>query len=127
MREFAEKLRVVEREMSSERGDFLLFALFLREDASDSWDLLVSAQWLEADKSEGLKYLASKVQSSGTAAELVKLSQIVIIGRDQPMLAAIQSAVCVEHGFSEISRNNFNGLRIDHAYIITSRRELTPV
>jgi hypothetical protein len=127
MREFAEKLRVVEKEMSSEKGSFLLFALFLREDAADSWDLLVSAQWLEADKSEGLKYLATKVQSAGTAAELVKLSRIVIIGRDQPMLGAIQSAFSVENGLSEISRSNFNGLRIDHAYIITSRREPAPV
>ena len=41
--QMVEKLASVEREVSSEKGDFRLFALFLREDAQDRWDLLVSA------------------------------------------------------------------------------------
>lgn len=127
MKIFAEKLRAVEREIAAEKGPFLLFALFLREDAADHWDVLVSAPWLEADKGAALRYLAPKLQAVASAAELEKLSRIVIIGRNQPALAAIQSAFQVEHGFAEAINNNFNGLKIEHAYIITSRREPSPV
>ncbi len=127
MKNFAEKLRSVEREITAEKGPFLLFALFLPEDSADSWDLLVSAQWLETDKGAALRYLASKIQAVANPAELEKLSRIVIVGSNQPTLAAIQSACHVEHGFAEVVNFNFNGLKIEHAYIITSRREASPV
>ena len=127
MKEFAEKLRNLEKEIAAEKGRFLLFALFLREDSADFWDVLASAPWLEADKSAGLRYLASKIQAAGTVMELAKVSRIVIIGRDQPLLGAIQSGLCVEHGLAEVSDCNFNGMRIERAFIITSRREVSPV
>lgn len=127
MKIFAEKLRAVEREIAADKGPFLLFALFLREDAADYWDVLVSAPWLETDKGAALRYLAPKLQAVASATELEKLSRIVIIGTNQPALAAIQSAFHVEHGFTEVINSNFNGLKIEHAYIITSRREPSPV
>jgi hypothetical protein len=127
MKEFAEKLRKLEKEIASEKGSFLLFALFLREDMTDSWDILVHAPWLEANRSEGLRYMAGKIQALGTAAELQEISRIVIIGGNQPILGAIQAALNVEHGLAEISRCTFNGIRIEHAYVITSRREVSPV
>jgi hypothetical protein len=127
MKDFAEKLRSLEKEIAGEKGRFLLFALILREDAVDSWDVLVNAPWLEADKSAGLRFLAPKIQALGTAEELQRLSRIVIIERNQPILGAIQAALNVEHSLSEISRCNFSGIRIEQAYIITSRREVLPV
>jgi hypothetical protein len=127
MKEFAEKLRKLEKEIAAEKGRFLLFALFLSEDVTDSWDILVNAPWLEADKSAGLRYMAGKIQALGTAAELQQISRIVIIGGSQPILGAIQAALNVEHGLSEISRSTLNGIRIEHAYVITSRREVSPV
>lgn len=127
MRNFAKKLRSVAREIAAEKGPFLLFALFLREDATDCWDFVVSAQWLEADKGAALRYLAPKLQAVASLEELGKLSRIVILGRDQPALAAIQSAYDVEHGFAEVDHSNFDGLKIEQAYIITSRRETMAV
>ena len=55
MKAFAEKLVPVERQIAAEKGAFLLFALFLREDAPDVWDLVVAAPWIEANKSEALR------------------------------------------------------------------------
>ena len=127
MKNFAEKLRAMEQEIAMEKGPFLLFALLLREDAADSWDFLVSAPWLEADKGAAFKYMASKLQSMASPAELEKLSRIVILERNQPLLAAIQSAMRVEHGLAEVVNSSFNGLKIEHAYIITSQREVSPV
>jgi hypothetical protein len=43
MKELLGKFVELEQRLSQERGEFSLFALFLREDASDKWDLVVSA------------------------------------------------------------------------------------
>jgi len=123
MKKFAEKLRAVEREMSEEKGRFLLFALFLRQDAPGLWDLLVSAPWVEANKGDALRYVVPKVKAAATDEEFSRLSRIAIIEGTQPALSAVQSAFNIEHGLVEIQRSNFFGLQIDHAFIITSRRE----
>ena len=38
-----ENFTKLEAEVATEKGDFELFALFLREDISDRWDLMISA------------------------------------------------------------------------------------
>ena len=123
MKEFAEKLAPVERQIAAEKGAFLLFALFLREDAPDLWDLMVAAPWIEANKAEALRYLVSKLNTVATQDELARLSRIVIIEKDQPGLSAIQSLFHIEHSLADVQGANFFGLQIKHAYIITSRRE----
>ena len=45
MKKFIEKIVSLEQTISTEKGDFVFFALFLREDAQDKWDLVVSAPW----------------------------------------------------------------------------------
>lgn len=125
MKEFAKKLRLVEQQIAEEKGPFLLFALFLREDAPDLWDLLISAPWIESNKGEALRYVVPKLQEVASRDELSKLSRVSIIEKNQPALAAIQSAFHVEHGLAEIRSSNFFGLQIKHAYIITSRRDGT--
>jgi hypothetical protein len=117
-----EKLRTVEQEIAQEKGSLLLFALFLREDAPDVWDLLASAPWIEADKGAALRYLSEKLNAVLTVDELTTVSRIVIIDQSNPALAAMQSAVNIEHGTAEIRDSDFFGLRIQHAYVITSRR-----
>ena len=109
--------------MAAEKGAFLLFAVFLREDAPDVWDLVVASSWIARDKSDSLRYISDKVRSVLDASELVKLSRIVLIEPDSPALAAFQQAIHVEHGIAEIKDSDFSGLRIKHAYLITSRRD----
>jgi len=123
MNEIVEKLVQLEREMASERGRFLVFALFLREDAPDLWDLIVAAPWATADKPGALQYISGKLNSVLAPNELTKLSRIVLIEPDNPALSALQKAIHVEHGTAEIKDSSFSGLPIKHAYLITSRRE----
>ncbi len=123
MNEIVEKLVQVEREMASERGRFLVFALFLREDAPDLWDVIVAAPWVTADKSGSLQYISSKLSSVLAPDELTKLSRIVLVEPDSPALSALQKAVHIDHGTAEIRDSSFSGLPIKHAYLITSRRE----
>jgi len=122
MKQIVEKLRTEEAAIAKEKGDFDLFALFLREDAPNKWDLLVAAEWIDKNKAEAIKYLAQKVQASLTKQELLLLSKIVIIEENNPALAAFHGAFHVEHSTAEIQNSNLFGLQINHAYLITSKR-----
>ena len=46
MKELVEKLNNIEKQTSLEKGEYDLFAFFLREDASNKWDILVSSNWI---------------------------------------------------------------------------------
>lgn len=109
-------------ETSIEKGEYDLFALFLREDSSNKWDILVSADWMNNNKEQALKYLAPKIQKSFTKYELVQISRIVIIEENNPALPALQQAISIKHCSAEIKDSNFFGLQIKHAFLITSRR-----
>ena len=120
MKEIVSKLVTKEEEMAQEKGQFHLFALFLREDSPDKWDVVVAAPWINKDKDAALKYMASKIQTSLNRDELMKLSRIVIIDDENPALDAVQRGVHIEHGSVEIQNSLFFGLNIKHAYLITS-------
>jgi len=122
MRNLIEKLKELEEEISKEKGEFSLFALFLREDSEDIWDLLVSSPWIEENKTEALKYLAKKIQNKLSSDEIIKISRIVIIEENNPALSAIHGAISVEHGLVEVKDSIFFGLPIKHAYLITSKK-----
>ncbi len=115
-----EKLASLEREVSSERGEFSLFGLFLREDAPDRWDLVVSAPWLEANQRDGMRYLADKLKLFLDAKERLMLSRVVILEEDNPGMAAVQKAFSTRHNSVEVQDSVLFGLQIRHAYIITS-------
>jgi hypothetical protein len=126
MKTIVEKLVGAEREMAEDKGPFVLFAFFLREDAPDLWDLIVSAPWVSEDKSSSLKYITGKVQGALSPEEMLKLSRIVIIEPHNPALEAIQRAIHIEHGAAEIINGNFFGLQIKHGFMITSRGNGSP-
>ena len=122
MKELVEKLRLLETEISQKKGDFSLFAMFLRENAQDKWDLVASASWFWSDKKKTLDYLAKKLRSRLTSDELLTLSRIVLIEESDPMLHSVQQAFQAHHTPIEVQDCNLFGLPIQHAYIITSRR-----
>jgi hypothetical protein len=125
MKQLVEKLVTLERGISAERGAFVLFALFLREDSPNRWDLVVAAPWLKTDKKESWDYVANQLQSRLTPQELVSLSRIVLIDEDNPALEAIYKAIKIEHSIAEIKNCNFFRLSIKHAYIITAKNDHT--
>lgn len=122
MKQLVEKLIALERQISTKKGEFSLFALFLREDAQDKWDLVAAAAWLEADKKKALDYLAQQLQSSLEPQELLSLSRIVLVDIDDPALQAVSRMTKGEHQITEVKDHNFFGLEIKDAYIITSKK-----
>ena len=115
-----EKLKAMELEVSKEKGEFSLFGLFLREDATDKYDLVVSAPWMETDNKWSLEYLSKQVQSKLEQDELLSISRIVLLEKGNPVVEAVQKAVNVKHGDLRVSNTNFSGLQVSQACISTS-------
>ena len=123
MEQLVDKLASLEREVSSQKGDFALFGVFVREDAQNRWDLLVSAQWLEANKKEALEYLADRLKLQLDAQEWLSLSRVVILEKGNPILAAVRRMVNVRHGRVKMENNVVSGLEIRRAYVITATKD----
>ena len=121
MKEILNKFISLEKSLSQEKGDFSLFALFLREDSEDKWDLVLSAPWLKSTDRNDYKFIASRVQEILDKDELISLSRIVLLDKGNPVLDAVNRAFSIEHGQFECKDCNFFGLQINHAYIITSK------
>jgi len=123
MKEIVDKFKTIEKELTDEKGEFNLFALFLREGSANKWDLLVSADWIIEDKSESLAVIAGKVQEHLEKKELLTLSRIVLINENNPALEAFHQTINIAHGSTEIQDIEFSGLEIKHAIVITSRKQ----
>ena len=127
MNDVVEKFASLEAEIAEKRGDFSLFALFLREDVPDRWDLMVSAPWVAPNKQEAVDYLIAEIKSHLGPQDLINLSRIVLVDPDDVPVQALNKAFHVEHGRVEVRDSNFFGLPIRHAFIITSKRPDAPV
>ena len=121
MKELVNRLITIEVEISKEKGQFHLFALFLREDSEDKWDLLVAAPWIDENKTDAIKHISSVVQKALNENELLKITRVVIIDDTNRDLRAVHRAIDIEHGSAEINNCNFFGHIIKHAYLITSK------
>ncbi len=122
MREQIEKFQKVEKTISNLKGEFELFALFLRDDSPNKWDLLISADWARENKKESLHMIIKEIDKELNHEDLLLLSRIIILDKDDAAMKVIHQVMHVEHGLSEISNSNFLGLSIKHAYLITSKK-----
>lgn len=126
MKNLIDKFIKIENVISSAKGPFDLFGLFLRDDSPDRWDLVISSKWTEKDKKATLDYVSNVLKANLSTSELINLSKIVIIDRKNPTLNVIHEAILrviqIEHGSVELVDNNFFGLHIKRAFIITSQR-----
>ena len=122
MKESLDKFIDLKQKLSLEKGEFTLFALFLREDAPNKWDFVVAAPWIDADRKSALPYIAHQIQKTFKPNEIVALSRIVLIEKDNPGLSALQSAINIVQGTAEYKDCNLFGLQIKHAYILVSQR-----
>src|ERR1700730_16907202 len=123
--ELPTKFAKLESDIAAERGDFALFALFLREDVPDRWDLVISAPWASADQKAALDYLVNRIKSDLGPTDLTQLSRIVFIDPADVSVQNLNRAIHVEHGSVEVRDTNFFGLPIKHGFIITSKRPST--
>ena len=127
MNEIVGKFASLEAVIARKRGDFSLFALFLREDAPDRWDLLVAAAWASQSEDEAVEYLVNEIKSHLGSEELINLSRIIVVDPNNPRVQEFAKSFPVEHGRLEVRDRNLFGLPIKHAFIITAKRPEAPV
>ena len=120
--ELVQRFAELERQIAQDKGDFALFALFMREEVPDRWDLMVSAFWVGGDNSAAVDYLVAQIKFKLGDDDLISLSRIVVIDPEDAAVQKLNRAVHVEHGNVEVRDSTFSGLAIKQAHIITSSR-----
>ena len=126
VRQLTEKFTLLESQIAKERGDFTLFALFMREDVPDRWDLIISAPWVGEDKRGAVDYLIDQIKSRLGKEDLIWLSRIVPVDPEDVEVRDFNRSIQVEHGNVEVNDSNFFGLAIKRAHIITSKLPPAP-
>jgi len=117
-----EKFRRAMHEIAAKKGPFILFALFQRENALEGWDLVVSSSWLEPRRLKQLTEFANALKSVVGERQLLELSQIVPINKDDPALKAVLSTVQIDDGVVEVHQAVFFDQRIKHAIFLRAKR-----
>ncbi len=112
----------LEREIAAEKGDFTLFALFMRDEELELWDLVASAPWLWPDRQAGTAYLIEAIRSKKGKEVLSTLSRVVVVDPDAPSVMEIADAIGMQHGTVEVRDSVLLGQPIRHAYIFASQR-----
>lgn len=126
MKKTIEKFISLEKEMADEKGGFVLFGLFLREEAPNRWDVVISAPWFGENKNEPLNFIVKTFTSKLEEQELVILSRIVLLDPWEDFVKEVHGSVAsVEHGNLELVNYVFNGMDMKRAHIITSKQNAT--
>jgi hypothetical protein len=120
------RFRELESAIARDRGDFVLFALVVREDVPDRWDLIISAPWVGDDKRGAVNYVLGEIKSRLGEQALIDLSRIVVADPQDARVRAFNGLVQVDHGGIEVRDTNLFGLAVKYAYIITSKRPPAP-
>lgn len=122
MKEFLARLRVVAHNLRERHGPLALFGLFLRDGAPNVWDLLVAAPWLsELSLSDGIKVVAEEVEAQLLLEDRLRLSRIVVLEEEFPVLAAIQETTSVnDPDCVEIRDSEFGGIDFERGYLLVN-------
>ena len=119
MRVIAEKMITVEQELASDFGDFILFALFLREASPGLWDVIVSAPWIDENKKEGMDKVVAKINAHLKKEERLRLTRIVIVEHDHPELHELDHFNFAQSSqLIEVKNENLLGQDIKQAFFI---------
>jgi len=116
------RLTAAMHEISDEKGPFTLFGLFMRVESLGRWDLLVSAPWLEEGKLRALGEFVEMLSRTFSQDEILSLSRIVTVNENDPVLAAILTAVSDAALPAELRNQVFHGVPIDEAHVLAARR-----
>lgn len=122
MRNILEPLKKIEKIISKEKGRFVLFGMFLKEDHGAKWDIVMSANWIGNETKEFLTYFISKLNPEIKKGDLTTISSLVALKPSDPFVQTINRIVKTEHGDTRFTNCYFNNIEIKDAFIITSLR-----
>ena len=107
MKDIAQAVLQAVREISREKGDFVLVALVLPDGSQDMWDVVLSAPWFPARRIKTIGYIADKLKKKLKKKEMLRISKIVLLDPPNPFVEAITNAEAVEDGITEILNRKF--------------------
>jgi hypothetical protein len=113
--EIKQGYRTLAGRIAKERGDFVLFALFLREDVPDRWDLIVAAPWATENRAGAVSYFIEQISAQLGRQSLTNLTQIVVADHSDEAVRKITRAIRIEHGEVEVRDSSFFGLPVKEA------------
>ena len=126
MNEIIEKIKSIVNALEKEHGPLLICALFLRDGDLERWDIIISSSWLNPTEMQSYKIIASKLRKSLSESELVQLSRIVILNKDDPVVSYLQNLKTISNGgFIELSANELSEkfkFTIKRAYLLRSQK-----
>ena len=115
MKEIVKKLNDIEMEIAIEKGEFILFAFILPEEAAGYWDLLISAKWADKNRKTSLEYFIKKLKEKLSDNELVKISRILFIDSNN-----FEEGLSQIRGGWEEGEMEFYGVSVKKAYMIVA-------
>ena len=114
-------------ELEKEHGSILVFALFLRTEPLEVWDIVVSAPWLSDSDRNSYQLIASKIQNSLNEEDLLQISRIVILNKQDPAVTFLQETISITNGkieeFPTEPLSDRFGFTIKQAYILRCKKE----
>ena len=124
MKQYIDKIKLIERELTAEFGRLNLFALSEREDLKDKWDVLISLSIHSDKKKELINNVITKFRDNLDPDELIQISRFVYLEPNHPVVQYFNMFASVENSDVEIKNSSINNVRIGHAIVISSFRSV---
>jgi len=120
--EFLNKFRSIEKRLAERHGDFVLFALIMREDSGGKWDVVASAPWIQ-DTRAGLEAIIEEMSLQLTPEELVnRISRIAPIKLTHPLVQTLSQKLNVEHVWISAGNLIIDGHEFGRICVITAMK-----
>ncbi|MDQ1922104.1 hypothetical protein [Massilia pseudoviolaceinigra] len=117
-----DKLAVIERDISEEKGELTFFGLLKRWSPTESWNLVVSSTWSDRDEHpNAIKYIVDKYYAVCDDSERVLIARVAIVDTDDEELEDLLEAYDVEHGMVKIRKNRYFDEEFERGYIFTCK------
>jgi len=125
MKEIAEKLQNVERQLTGDMGPFWFFALVRSGEAPDKRDVVASAPWIADDRMAALRRIAERLKQHVEPQELLSIGRIVVLDPSDPLIKTTQLLLSgVQGSLVDFRANIVNGIFLPDMFIITSQRQI---
>ena len=89
---------------------------------TERWDLVAAAPWIAPDTKASFEYFAQKVTKHLDKPAILRVSRIVLLPTNNPLVDTLTKTFSVEHDSLEVSNTKMFGLEVSKAFVITARR-----
>lgn len=86
---FVKKLQKIAEAVDAEKQLYFFGLVQNEAGPPDRWDILVSAKGLAPWRTESIRYIAELLRKRLTAGELIQISQVVPLPRENKLIAAL--------------------------------------